>query len=462
MARRSLSSPGVTIIVMLLLAACTQLLAFWPGIIVWDSIRQYGQALSGHYDDWHPPAMNWLWRQLLSFGSGPAPMLALQALLYWGGFMLLAIGISRRSPAGYGRPLLLLCALLPVPFFMVGTILKDSLMAGGLLMAAGLLAVRRRGDNLLRVVAIVLLIATATLRFNAAIACLPLLIFALPDRWKRTRTRMAIASTAAAVSVIAALPLANHLLRAERSGVELSLVTYDLAGITFHSGVDMFPPLQVANSVAVNARCYSPVSWDHYAWWVDEPCPIQFADLKTSFKAASISPYLWLARATAAHPLAYLAHRLAHFDRNLRFWVHDADLPGLSLQSDPNPWNIQVPPSRLRQWIGALTQWSLGTPLGWPACWLALAMGTLAAGSASSESIARPVAWSAVLYGLSYLPLSVASEVRYHVWTMTGAAISYVIAMEEGRTQGAMGRLFLAPLAFAAIAILCVFARLAS
>ena len=462
MKRLPRSLGGVATIALLVLAACTQLLAFWPGIIVWDSIRQYGQALSGHYDDWHPPAMNWLWRQLLLFGSGPAPMLTLQALLYWGGFALLAIGISRRNPTSYISLVLPLCALLPVPFLMIGVILKDSLMAGGLLSAAGLLAIRSPEDRALRSVAAALLLATATLRFNAAIACFPLFLAALPESWKRTRLRLALAGIASALALIAALPLANRMLHAERSGVELSLVTYDLAGIALHSKTDVFPPLSVAQPVAVNSRCYSPVSWDRYAWWVDEPCPIQFAELKTSFQALGVSPYVWLARAVAAHPLAYLAHRFCHFDRNLRLWVHDADLPGLSLQSDPNPWQIQVPPSGLRQLVGAFAQLSLGTPLGWPACWLALGLGTLALGLAPSESLAVPIAWSAVLYGLSYLPLSVASEVRYHVWTMTGAALSYVLGVVEARTHGpAMRwRLAIAPLAFVGVSTIGTIARM--
>ena len=47
------------------LVGAAQAYAYAPGLMTWDSIRQYGQALSGDFDDWHPPAMEWLWRQLL-------------------------------------------------------------------------------------------------------------------------------------------------------------------------------------------------------------------------------------------------------------------------------------------------------------------------------------------------------------------------------------------------------------
>jgi hypothetical protein len=89
-------------IVTLLIATGTiaQLAAFWPGIMTWDAIRQYGQAVSGHYDDWHPPAMNWLWHLLRRVAAGPAPMLVVQAILYWAGTGLLVEGCGGR-PSPY-------------------------------------------------------------------------------------------------------------------------------------------------------------------------------------------------------------------------------------------------------------------------------------------------------------------------------------------------------------------------
>ena len=406
----------------ILALAALQLVAFWPGIMVWDAIRQYRQALSGRYDDWHPPAMNWLWRQLGVFGAGPAPMLVLQVALYWLGFGLLARAAARRRGA-YAGAAMLACALLPVPFWLVGTVLKDSLMAGALLVAAALLALRPPGDRWRGGLAVLLLIAAATLRFNAAAACLPLLVAALPRRWTATRPRLALAGLAALVPLLAAMPVANRLLHAEQSGVALSLVIYDLGGITHFSGADVMPPVPVRDAGRVAARCWSPASWDSYAWWTADPCPVGFTLLRPAFAASGRSPYAWWASAILHHPLAYAEHRLAHTDRNLRLRVHDGDLPGLSLASDPNPWGFQVPPDRLRDRLAAIATASIATPLGWPACWLALGIGLLIAAPARrGGDVASPLLWSAVLYALSYVPLSVASEVRYHAWTMSAVA----------------------------------------
>ena len=443
----------------LLAAAAVQLAAFWPGIMIWDAIRQYHQALSGHYDDWHPPAMNWLWRQLLAIDSGPAPMLALQALLYWGGFALLAAAALRAERRRLASAILA-CALLPIPFLLVGTVLKDSLMAGALLSAAGLIAIARPDQRLPRIVAILLLVAAATLRFNAVPACLPLFVAALPGGWRRTRIRLALVTAISAIPLVLAMPVANRLLHAERSGVELSLVIFDLGGIGRFAGVDVFPPVAIADPVAVNAHCYKPVSWDAYAWWGPDPCPIGFDNLQPAFAAQHLNPYLVWAKAIAAHPLAYAEHRLAHFNDNSRFLVHDADLPTLSLQTDPNPWSFQLAPSRLRDAIAAVASWSGRTPLGWPICWLALGLGTLAlAWSQCSGSIALPLALSAWLYGMSYLPLSVASEVRYHFWTMTGIALATVITLADARGV-ARRALIMAFAPLVLVLLLCVAARL--
>jgi len=402
------------------------LLAFWPGIMVWDAIRQYGQALSGHYDDWHPPAMNWLWRQLLAFGEGPAPMLVLQALLYWGGLGLIAAKALRGGKRGLAFAIVAI-ALMPIPLVLVGTVLKDSLMAGALLLATGLIGWRRDGDRWIACIVALLLLGAATLRFNAMPACLPLALCLLPDRWRRSLPRQALAAVIAVAMLLAAMPLANRLLHAEKSGVELSLVIFDLAGTGYHAHADLFPPLGVPDAQTVNAHCYTPIAWDDYAWWVDRPCPIQFAAVRDWFAHEHRSPNLWWASSIARHPIAYAEHRFSHYNQNTRLIVDERNLHQLSLASDPNRWGFTVPPNRLRDIIATLAEASLSTPLGWPLVWMALALAVLIA-APRERSLARPLAWSALLYGLSYLPLSVATEVRYHFWTTTAAALAFAMA----------------------------------
>ena len=120
------------------LVCAAQAYAYAPGLMTWDSIRQYGQALSGDFDDWHPPAMEWLWRRLLPIAHGPAPMFAIQLGLYWAafaGFVVWAVRAGRRRLAiGFAS-----ASVLPLFVALTATIIKDSLMAGLLLVASAVL-----------------------------------------------------------------------------------------------------------------------------------------------------------------------------------------------------------------------------------------------------------------------------------------------------------------------------------
>ena len=60
---------------------------FYPGLVSYDSILQFHEAESGRFTTTHPPLMAATWRLLLPVGGGALPMLALEQLLYWAGFL---------------------------------------------------------------------------------------------------------------------------------------------------------------------------------------------------------------------------------------------------------------------------------------------------------------------------------------------------------------------------------------
>ena len=113
--------------------------AYWPGVMIDDARWQYQQSVDNSYEDWHPPLMAWVWRRLAFIMPGPAPMLLLQLLLYWAGIGLIAWWAYRRGQRGLA--VAIACAgWLPAPLALTGTVLKDVLMAGFLLVSTGLLA----------------------------------------------------------------------------------------------------------------------------------------------------------------------------------------------------------------------------------------------------------------------------------------------------------------------------------
>jgi hypothetical protein len=259
------------------------------------------------------------------------------------------------------------------------------------------------------------------------------------------------------------MPVANRLIGVEKSGVELSLVMFDLGGITEHSGTNVFPPLRVRDPVRVNHHCYSPVKWDPYSWWVDEPCPLQFYTLRDLLKAQHRSGVpLWLG-AVLAHPIAYAEHRLIHFNINSRFLVHDEIERPVQNQSAPNDWHFTVGPNRVLDAIDAVAVASASSPLGWPIWWLAVALGALIlAPAVRSRRLVVPLSLSSLLYGFGYVVFSVAAEMRYHLWTMLAAALAAVIAVADSVTGNSptRRRLVIAAAPACLVAVACIAARL--
>jgi hypothetical protein len=282
-----------------------------------------------------------------------------------------------------------------------------------------------------RIVGILLLIFAGMLRFNAFLATLPLVVAFLPVAFRRTPLRMAGAAILSLAVLVAAMPIANRLIGADKSDVELSLVIFDLAGITKHTGIDMFPPLGIPNIVAANDACYEPDKWDYYSTWAPEPCPITFKQIDEVMDRTGAKPYPTLIRAILAHPIAYAEHRLTHFNINSRFLVHDEIQGPVPEKPVENQWHFEVAPNPALTAITRLAEWSIHSPLGWPIFWMALAAGLLAIGwSMPSAWLTMPLAMSTLFYGLGYLPFSVSSELRYNLWTITGTAIAagFVIA----------------------------------
>lgn len=424
---------ALALIAVCLAGACLTAAAYWPGFMTWDAIRQYDQALNGQFDDWHPPLMEWLWRRFLGVWLGPAPMLVTQLALEWTGFALLG-GWALRARRPRLAAALVACGFLPFALALTGEVLKDCLMAGALLLATGLLAWQAQGRRrpASAVAGIALLVFASALRFNAFLATVPLCVALLPPAWLRSRSRLLLATLASAALMLAALPLANRLIGARSSDVSLSLVIFDLGGITRYSGQDAFPPLGLTDPVAANATCYNPERWDPYSWWVDPVCPMNFANVQAAFRVTHTNPYLVWLRAILTHPLAYAEHRAVHFNGAIRLFARVPSERSVQLESPPNDWGYRLHPGPLVVALDDAAVWTGATPLGWPAVWIAAALGLLVLAPAlPTRRLVLPLATSAALYGLGYAAFGVASELRYHVWTMLATALAGAIAAAD-------------------------------
>jgi hypothetical protein len=426
----------VIILTLLVLGMAALSFGYWPGVMIDDARWQYQQSVDNAYEDWHPPLMAWIWHYMMLLVPGPGPMLLLQLGLYWAGIALIAAWLYRRGQPRFG--IAAACVgWLPVPLALMGSVTKDCLMSGALTFAVGLLAwsktvLNRTAGRALGIMASVALLFAAALRVNAFLACVPLALTVLPERFTCTIPRVAVAALASAAIFFITPGLIATALHAEDTDSQLSLIIFDLGGITEHSGVSQFPDLHVANPIAVNHRCYDPYQWDSYSTWARTPCPLGFAPFQALVDDGDISPRsIWL-RAIMAHPLSYAEHRLAHFNQSTWFLVRDNPDPPAWKQSVPNPWNFRVRPNPVLGAVDTVADWTSRTPLGWPVFWIAIALALLILRRAAGLSdYVTAVAASAFLYGTGYLILGVATGMRYYVWVITGTAIATVLAAAE-------------------------------
>jgi hypothetical protein len=414
-----------------LLFAAT-LLVFWPGIALYDGVEQYGQALTGDYDDWHPPVMARLWSLLLRAWPGAAPMFLLQTALYWLGLGLFATALARRERTKAGWLALAAGASLVLPCWMAA-VLKDGQMVGALIAAVGLVAwfalAERPAPPWARALVALLLLYALLLRANAAFAVVPL-AFALFGWWGlKSRARRTIALLGATAAAVLLTPVVNRgLLGAERSGVENSLLAYDIAGAAVRDHAGDVAGVPAARWAALRARgCYNPAAWGR----LGEPDCRSAPGLVAGPDAPPLYG-LWL-KTLAHHPLAYLRHRLAHFDYTMRLFV-PRGLPEAVSPVDPQPnaLGLGAEPGAAARAVFTLGNLWTALPLGWPIFWLSLApIGLWAAVEAEpgpERDLAVALFLSACCGGASFLIVSVASDLRYHLWTMLAAMLGLLLA----------------------------------
>jgi hypothetical protein len=410
------------------------LLARWPGVAMYDSVSQYQQVLDGAYSDWHPPIMARAWMLLRLVHPGTAPFFLIQMLLWWGGIGLLATALGRQARHG-AAGLVLLVGASPLFLGWATVVLKDAQMACCLVAAAGITAHWRLQDRPVPrwgKAAILLLIAYATLvRGNAVFATVPFAL-ALFDWGGVRRPAVRVGMGVLLVGAVLGLSgLVNHrLLGAEPSHVERSLPLYDLAGIAHFGGLETLPGLAPGQWREAERRgCYTPYFWNPYG----EPAECDFIGETLALsdgKGAGIMR-VW-ASEVARHPIAYARHRIGHLNANLRFWVAPDEGDAIPPRnSEPNTIGLGAPPTAAGVALIDAAAVMAASPPGWPILWLVLAIGLLWASAGAARSgqaaLGRALAVSAACMSASFAFVSIASDLRYHLWSMVAAALALVL-----------------------------------
>lgn len=415
-----------------LLLLAGSLALFLPGVVMYDSVGQFGQALAGEVEDWHPPAMARLWQALHAvFGGHAEPMLLLQMVWYWTGFGLIAATLARAGRS-LGAVTVLGIAALPLFVGWQGVVLKDTQMLGAVLAACGCVGwwrLRGRSVPLWVLAGVFVLLGYGTLvRANAVFATVPLAVMLFgPTRWC---ARLGLAVVGVGLVLVLAQVVNHAVLGAERSGVERTEAFYDLSAIAAQDPTTAIA-LTPGEARELAARhCIKPLFWDP----LGEPTRCgPTLDRLHAFKAGQL--YRWLAEAIVRHPVAYATHRLGHLNSTGR-WLVPAGWPsaGPPSISEPNDLGLGSPGAAAKRWQSAAL-WMAETPFGWPIAYVVAALTALAVALRRAASGPRDFSLALLVSALaleaSFAVLSIASDLRYHLWPMLATALACILLRVE-------------------------------
>ncbi|MEH3120459.1 MAG: hypothetical protein PGN16_00535 [Sphingomonas phyllosphaerae] len=435
---RRLIDPGRPHLIAGAFLFAASLALFWPGYAEYDTLRQYEQVVANQVDDWHPPIMARLWQVLLPLGHGTAPLLVLQLAGYWLGLALIADALAAAGRARAGWATLMVGLLPPLLGWQV-VVLKDAQLVGATLAATGLIArYRLHGRPVpLGVIAIAgLLFGYALLvRANAVFALAPLIVALSPLRRAGARLGATLAIVAAVLA--SSGPINRRVLGAQPSDVATTQARYDLAGIAVRTDASV-AGLAPGTGAALRAgHCVTPYFWDPLE---DTPaCAAALAPLATS---STGTLYRRLAVEAFRHPPAYVTHRAAHLNMTWR-WLVPARLPGAEPPtiSEPNAEGIATPGRVAAAWQMLAGRVTRG-PLGWPFVWIVAALLLLPAARRAQGGAARRLALgllaSALALEASFAAVSIAADLRYHLWPILATALAAVLLIERAPSRRAM------------------------
>lgn len=294
--------------------------AYYPGIMSADSNDQLQQAQTGHFVDWHPPIMAWLWSLTNAVIPGPGGFFLILTGLYWIGFCLVSLYFLHRGSRRY----IVVLALPFLPFFInfAGTMWKDTLVFGCFLTFTGIAMLRASGRRIPAIVSLVawcLLIVGCLARYNSGLAAVPLAaLYLWPELstrrpwWSLARRLTLSAMIVAALALVTEQLLDRFVFHAEKSGPLNSLLLWDIVGISQRVGTNLVPgnwsEIQ-AHDLAT--RCYNPQQWNNLGGPDPNDCSFAEKELKQSGLWQRGLLGAWV-NAVRTHPEDYLLVRLSY------------------------------------------------------------------------------------------------------------------------------------------------------
>ncbi|MEA2604212.1 MAG: hypothetical protein QOF89_5204 [Acidobacteriota bacterium] len=407
---------------------------FFPGLMSIDSIIQYGQALTGQYNDWQPPLMAIVLHAVFSLGGAIGLLMLGQCVAGVFGVVALARAVvallygdlvpERRAA---WLPLLVLLALLvpvtPLAFYLM-TFWKDVwAMILMLWIAALSLDLFRRGPAPKRLLLLIGLIglgaALGLVRHNAVVV-LPIVGLAIWEGTRRIYQAKALALAAAPLALyLVAGPLIDRVFAVQKLHPDSQVMALDLVGICAadRAACARLPWTQAHVLDPDALAAYRPGDIGFIFW--DQP-PHVDPSIRSDYPRLR-TEYL---RAVREFPGTLLRVKLEAFETLLGldqtyYFFHD------SIADNPYRLALGQRLAPLRQRLSAtakevagnrVLRWISGVHLVWLAVDVLAVAGLLAASFRSGGARCRILAWVLLIplgYYLSYLFAAPVHDFRF-------------------------------------------------
>lgn len=435
--------PGLIPLVVALTAAAAILVAVYPGLMSYDSVRALEEARSAVRGGDYPPFVSYVWRVFDFVWPGPSLMLFAQDFLLV--FAFASILRTLRYPALLVVAGALLFCLVPPILGPMLVVWKDigvsaCLCAG---VACFLAAERARRPALAIASGVVMLAFGAAYRWNAITALVPLAAwFAWRGGFADLPRGRAIAAGGA---LLAGITLFIGILNSYRlpDFVRLppplgagSIMVHDLVAMSALCGRDLVPHADPAtrsdDAVEYYRRIYDPRHVQLMAGNDREGrLATYFAVPEPIVRAAYFA-------AIRDEPLTYLAHRTAVFRELVGLGAGRTYIP-TNVGVAENDLGVTHHPTRLTRYVLRYVWDASANPAGKPWLYyliaaLALVVAILRHG-ASERAAAVAVATSGVCYLVPLYFVTPAADVRYNHWSLVCAMVVVAIALSPRRVE---------------------------
>ncbi|PBQ31993.1 hypothetical protein CNR22_09495 [Sphingobacteriaceae bacterium] len=434
-----------------LIGFCINAVTFYPGICSPDSFDQYGQALSNHYGDWHPPAMAGLWHLLLNFYQGPQPMLFFQLGLFWIGFYLIFVTFLKHFTIF--APLVLVFAAAPFIQNFPGIIWKDVHMSFSWFLAASILFrafVDGRKLFIAESLFCLLLISYGCwVRISGMPGIIPLLFLWWTMTVRNEKLRSFVVTSVVSLILTFMVLMANsfiekNILKVRKDHIEYKLIAHDLTGISVKSKELCFPDY-ISSSPGFDTSYlfskYTCVTFDHI-WWnndnkhiMPDLNPQQLSDLKQ----------YWV-KTILKHPFIYLKNKTNGFLFFLKFKDSGNGLTVFYTETYKNNYGISFTPNKLSKIVFGYVKTQEKMFYMKPWFWfllniLIIVVLALSKAFTRYKLLLSSLAWSSFFYlMIHWLVYPADTEFRYFYWnciSISLCAITMVaVKYRKNETEG--------------------------